>query len=290
MKVNIDSITIDPRLQSRAAMNDEAVEEYAEAIKAGTKFDPVMCFEDGDTLWLVEGFHRVKAHIVAGVKSIDVETREGGFRAAWIYSLGTNHKHGARRTNADKRKVVEAALKDAELVAWPLRELAEHLGVSHMTIARIRDELKPAPAVTSATSHKSLEVLPKKEAAQNAAAQAPASATSGTDSAGTTPDATAPESPPQPEGGVQDAAAPDAEGDADPSQSEQDEAERHRQEAIEHCGLVLLDDEDPLNALVKENVELRVKIGMLESRIAGLMNEKNMAIRALLAIKKKLPK
>lgn len=166
MKVNIDSITIDPRLQSRAAMNEEAVEEYAEAIRAGVKFDPVFAFEEGETLWLVEGFHRVKAHIVAGVNSIDIETKVGTFRDAWVYSLGTNKKHGARRTNADKRKVILSALSDADMSAWPDRELAAHLGVSATLLATVKKELaNPEEGAFKSTSHKSLEVLPKKEAA-----------------------------------------------------------------------------------------------------------------------------
>lgn len=172
MKVNIDTITIDPRLQSRAAMNDEAVQEYAEAIKAGTKFDPVMAFIEGEVLWLVEGFHRVKAHIVAGVKAIDVETRAGTFRDAWLYSLGTNDRHGVRRTNADKRKVVLAALADDELKEWPSRDIAAHCSVSHWLVNSIRDELERANLGSSAKVKVKSQESPKNEATQNAAAQA----------------------------------------------------------------------------------------------------------------------
>ena len=87
----------------------------------------------------------------------------------------------------------------------------------------------------------------------------------GTDSAGTTPDATAP--------GISPAAGRRCtERMGIPLQSRRSGATAV---VFKHCGL--LDDEDP--ECTAKIAQLRVKIGMLESRIAfGLMNEKNMAI------------
>ena len=285
MKVDISAITIDERLQSREAMNDEAVAEYAEALVAGKKFDPVMCFEEGSTLWLVEGFHRIAAHKAAGIKSIDVECRPGTFREAWVYSLGTNDKHGVRRTNADKRKVVLQAVNDAELGEWPSREIAAHCSVSHAFVNKVRDELERAKSGNVSTSQKSLEVRTAPNTPSTSKADgtgtAAASVAGGTESAPEAPESVTTG------GTLHPVEASGADTDGDPSADEQKEAEAYMAAARDNLALVLLDEDDPLKAVCEENLRLKEQIRVLESRIAGLMNEKNAAIRAAKAAQKK---
>ena len=285
MKVDIGAITIDERLQSREAMNDEAVAEYAEALAAGKKFDPVMCFEEGETLWLVEGFHRVAAHKVAGIKSIDVESRPGTFREAWVYSLGTNDKHGVRRTNADKRKVVLQAVTDAELGEWTSREIAAHCSVSHAFVNKVRDELERAKSGNVSTSKNSLEVRTVPNSPSTSKADGTGTAAEpvggGTESAPEAPESVTTG------GTVHPVEASGADTDGEPSEDEQKEAEAHMAAARDNLALVLLDEDDPLKAVCEENLRLKEQIRVLESRIAGLMNEKNAAIRAAKAAQKK---
>jgi hypothetical protein len=43
-------------------LNQETVHEYAEAMRGGDIFPPIIIFFDGTDHWLAEGFHRVEAH------------------------------------------------------------------------------------------------------------------------------------------------------------------------------------------------------------------------------------
>lgn len=65
-KLNIGLIRIDGGTQARESINQEAVQEYAEAIAQGATFPPVTIFFDGAEPWLADGFHRYHAHRHAG--------------------------------------------------------------------------------------------------------------------------------------------------------------------------------------------------------------------------------
>lgn len=137
-KINIEAIRIDGGTQSRTEINNEAVAEYAEAVRAGTEFPPVVVFHDGADYWLADGFHRYHAHKHAEKASIAADVRDGTKRDAVLFSLGANGTHGLRRTNADKRKAVQTVLADAEWAQWSDRKIAEVCGVGHPFVAAIR--------------------------------------------------------------------------------------------------------------------------------------------------------
>lgn len=142
--INIKTINIGSgELQSRAAINNEIVTEYAEAIKAGAEFPAVVVFNDGAENWLADGFHRFHAHNQAGKTSILADVRQGTNRNAILYSLGANGTHGLHRTNADKRKAVATMLNDFEWAAWSSNAIAKACGVSHTFV----DSLRASPAI-----------------------------------------------------------------------------------------------------------------------------------------------
>lgn len=137
MQVKLSTIRIDGNTQSRVEINNEAVSEYAEALKGGVQFPPVDVFFDGADYWLVDGFHRYHAHRTAGVADIEANIHNGTLRDAQYYSSGANKSHGLRRTNADKRKSVEIALSvkpDSTDYA-----IANHCGVSNHFVSAIRN-------------------------------------------------------------------------------------------------------------------------------------------------------
>jgi ParB-like chromosome segregation protein Spo0J len=111
----VESILADPALQSRAQMNEQCVEEYAESVKAGALFPPVTVFSDGERYWLADGFHRLRAHIIAGHRSIRAVIRFGTRRDAIRHAAGCNAAHGLQRNNRDKRRAVTMMLQDAKL-------------------------------------------------------------------------------------------------------------------------------------------------------------------------------
>jgi hypothetical protein len=136
--MNIHNIRIDGGTQSRVAINQEAVAEYAAVLKDGDYLPEVVVFFDGVENWLADGFHRFHAHLAAGKASIVVDKRKGTQRDAILYSLNANTVHGLRPTNDDKRKAVLTMLTDAEWSEMSERAIARHCGVSHTFVSNLK--------------------------------------------------------------------------------------------------------------------------------------------------------
>ncbi|MFA7295688.1 MAG: hypothetical protein WC211_00710 [Dehalococcoidia bacterium] len=140
-QVEIRRVRIDGGTQIRADLYDPAVlAEYAEALKSGAKFPPIHVVEEGDDLWLVDGFHRHAAHLREKRGVIDAQVKQGTRRDAILAAVGANRTHGLRRTNADKRAAVALLLADAEWSGKSNRWIAERCGVSDHFVAAQRPE------------------------------------------------------------------------------------------------------------------------------------------------------
>lgn len=141
MSVSISKIRRDGGTQSRAALNEQTVAEYAEAMSdPDTVFPPVTVYFDGKDYWLADGFHRVAAWERLGRTDIPAEIKQGDRRRAILHSVAANNAHGLRRTNDDKRRAVMTLLEDAEWSQWSDREIARRCAVDHKTVTRIRAE------------------------------------------------------------------------------------------------------------------------------------------------------
>lgn len=142
MKLDIKKIRIDGGTQSRVAISEDTVMDYTEALLDGTQMFPVVVFFDGKQHWLADGFHRYHAHNRAKLKEMDCEIKNGTKRDAKIFSWSANSKHGLRRSNADKRKIVIEALEDVELANEDARKIAKLCAVSHTQVMRIKKSLE----------------------------------------------------------------------------------------------------------------------------------------------------
>jgi len=142
--LNIGALVLDERLQSRTEINEETVTEYAEAIKAGDDFPPVLVYFTGTHYYLTDGYHRYHAHNRAEKVSILCEVVNGTLRDAILRATGVNSKHGMRRTHADKRKAVMTLLDDFEWNMWSNSEIARQCGVSPTFVANLRDSGGPS--------------------------------------------------------------------------------------------------------------------------------------------------
>jgi ParB-like nuclease domain len=138
--VPLDQFTLTDT-QARVRLDPAVVEEYAEAMTEGVRFPPVVLFWEGDLYWVGDGHHRIAAARRVGFTTIKAEVRPGAEREALLYACGANISHGLRRTNADKRKVVETLLRDEEWRRWSDREIARHCGVTHPFVQKLRQEL-----------------------------------------------------------------------------------------------------------------------------------------------------
>jgi hypothetical protein len=142
-KLEIFQIFAHADVQPRAEIHQEIVNEYAEEMRHGAKFPPVVAFSnDGrDSYWLADGFHRFEATQKAGRTLIQAEIRSGGKREAILYAAGANASHGLRRSREDKRNSVLKLLNDKEWSRWSDREIARQCTVSQPFVSKLRAEL-----------------------------------------------------------------------------------------------------------------------------------------------------
>jgi Spy/CpxP family protein refolding chaperone len=143
-KLNIAVIRIDGGTQARVALNSAQVTEYAEAMREGEVFPPVVVFHDGSDYWLADGFHRYHATKQLGFVSIDVEVKEGTVEEAQIYCFGANAKRGLSTNHEDNRSIITRMLEHPISGTWTNAEIARHVGVSKMTVGRVKASMEKA--------------------------------------------------------------------------------------------------------------------------------------------------
>ena len=149
--MRLDALTVDPELQSRVnGLTAAVVDEYAEALRDGAEFPPLVVYSDTDTgkHWLSEGFHRHAAYLKAGRAEVECEVREGDRGSALFNSCGSNRTHGLRRSSADKRFAIEKML--AEFPECSDRWIADGVGCDHKTVAAVRN---PKPDAKRSNGH-----------------------------------------------------------------------------------------------------------------------------------------
>ncbi|BBU58530.1 hypothetical protein KU6B_47950 [Mameliella alba] len=140
--IELAKIRTDGGTQSRAAINEETVADYAEAMAdPNTVFPAVVVYFDGRDYWLADGFHRVAAWGRIGRIEVPADVRQGGRRQAVLHSCAANAAHGLRRTNADKRRAVMTLLEDDEWSKWSDREIARRCRVHHTTVSKVRADV-----------------------------------------------------------------------------------------------------------------------------------------------------
>lgn len=145
-KLNLEAIRLDGQTQARVALDSAQVAEYAEAIRDGETFPPIVVFHDGSDYWLADGFHRYHATKQVGHVSIEAEVRTGTVEEAQIYAFGANAKRGLSTNNEDNWSIITRMLAHPISKGWTNAEIARHVGVSKMTVGRIKTSLNPEPS------------------------------------------------------------------------------------------------------------------------------------------------
>ena len=140
VRLKVSTIRTDAGTQSRARIDEATAADYAERLLAGDRFPPVVVFQNDGTFILSDGFHRVRAAKLAKLETIAAEVYRGGVTDALKYSLASNHAHGLRRTNEDKRHAIFVALK--EFKDWSDGAIAKLCGVAQSTVSSLRRQLK----------------------------------------------------------------------------------------------------------------------------------------------------
>ncbi len=139
MHVSLDQIRIDGDTQVRVAIDQATVDEYAELFQAGKTLPKLTVFHDGAAHWLADGFHRYHAARKAGLVAIGCDVHRGTVAEARWAACGANAAHGLRRTNADKRRAVEMALKMKPELSD--EAISDHAGVSRVFVHGMRPQV-----------------------------------------------------------------------------------------------------------------------------------------------------
>jgi hypothetical protein len=140
--------------QSRAELNHEHVQDLADVLRGGGELPPGDIFRTPDSRYLIaDNWHRYYAHKEAGREFMLARVHDGDEAGALWFALGSNTKHGLTRTQADKRHAVRRALESPNAKGLSNREVADHVGVSHVFVAQIKEAMKaerlPAQRVKS---------------------------------------------------------------------------------------------------------------------------------------------
>lgn len=69
--LRLAEIRSDGGTQSRARLELAVIAEYAECMRHGANFPPVVVYYDGQAYWLADGFHRVAGALQAGQRQIN---------------------------------------------------------------------------------------------------------------------------------------------------------------------------------------------------------------------------
>ena len=176
--LKIDDIQFDLDTQVRAELHEDKIEEWAELMAEGVVFPPIVVFQDGDNLWLSEGWHRWGAAKRNKQTEIKSEVRVGTKRDAIKYAIEANSQHGIPLSNADKHRIVEIYLNDPEWSQLSNREIARRCGVSHKFVNEQKKEMEPgstssseATPITAMGANQSLSGEPQGIDATEAAAK-----------------------------------------------------------------------------------------------------------------------
>ncbi len=142
-KFPTDELVLDERCQARADVDHDAVTEYRDAYAAGTELPDPKVFMVSGKAYVVDGYHRVPAAILAKKRWLRCEVvGEGTLDDAVWYAAAVNQTHGVRRTNADKRRAVRLALETPIGQEQSSAEIARHVGVSDKLVTLVREEVE----------------------------------------------------------------------------------------------------------------------------------------------------
>jgi hypothetical protein len=138
-KVMIEHIEYDSENQARERLDNDTVADYADAMERKEKLPPIVCYHDGSTYWLADGFHRYHAARKRGEKYTEAQVIKGSRDDARWHAAGANKDHGLKRTTADKQKAVRLALALRPNLSDS--KIAKHCGVSDKTVAAQRAKM-----------------------------------------------------------------------------------------------------------------------------------------------------
>lgn len=134
----ITTITADPSIQSREALNPSKITEFVEILEGGGDLTPITVYCDGVIHWLSDGFHRHESYLRAGRIDIPAKVHQGTFRDAVLCAIRSNAHHGIGLSLDERRNAVWRLLSDPEWHDWSSRKIGLICGLDHEGVERIK--------------------------------------------------------------------------------------------------------------------------------------------------------
>lgn len=151
--VNLSDVIFDATIYPRDKWRTNTVEVYADSLKAGAEFPPIIL--EKDTERILDGVHRWKAHLLYRQMYMDRPSVLDGKTDQWakfsdtieveyhtvpdgvptkLYAASLSAKHGDRVTSSEMEKLAREIFEDNP--SYSLAELAKYLPRSKSTIHR----------------------------------------------------------------------------------------------------------------------------------------------------------
>ena len=150
-KLIIKNINLNKKLQMRQnGVSGDVIETYARSMENGEVFPPITVFQVKRTMWLVDGWHRLKATELIGEEMIAAEVIQGTWEEALHHArFVANRKNGQRLSRADMDALLTELVIDDQYKSWTATKLAELAGVSVPTVIAKRRKLDLIPEETT---------------------------------------------------------------------------------------------------------------------------------------------
>lgn len=116
--VSINDMAVDPRLQMRTCMDQDAIAQYAEKIDSILEKHPIMVvsvtYPTGREVWyIVDGFHRYHAARAAERETLNIMLMRGSWEDAVQYAMTANWANGMRPSKEAAKRSIEMLLETA---------------------------------------------------------------------------------------------------------------------------------------------------------------------------------
>jgi ParB-like chromosome segregation protein Spo0J len=144
LMVPLDDITRDESLQPRQGVKESHVKAIQDAIESGVDIAPIVLYQLGDTLALVDGWHRYAAHQRAGKGKIRADVYEGDREDATAHAGAANVGDKLGLTASEKVSFLKAILRLPKYARRSDRALGRMVGTSPRTVAKYRTEMDRA--------------------------------------------------------------------------------------------------------------------------------------------------
>ncbi len=107
--IELSRLVVDHDCIARTQHNYEHAYEYADEIKTGDIFPPLLAVEVGGELWLSDGFYRKMAYQELGIDTVCAKiakVAKGEREAVFLGGCRSNARHGRRLTAKEKKRAL----------------------------------------------------------------------------------------------------------------------------------------------------------------------------------------